>query len=161
MYNQDWNGFLCCYKKLVANMHYAKESLLYIYIYIISNVSNENSTIFFKNSKGKFVKIFFLIKIIKGKLQLTYMWFDWNLSCLPVVWNLTFYLLKVNLIRFLKSISVKTKVKYIILLHFYISFLQKHKNTRSNKKKKSNGTLASWDFKPQVGNLNFSQTSGG
>ena len=67
----EW--FLCCYKKLVANMHYAKESLIYIYIYIISNVSNENSTSFFKNSKGKFVKIFFLIKIIKGKLQLTYM----------------------------------------------------------------------------------------
>ena len=113
-----------------------RRKVLYIYIYIISNVSNENSTSFFKNSKGKFVKIFFLIKIIKGKLQLTYMWFDWNLSCLPVVWNLTLYLLEVSLIRFLKSISVKTKVKYVLLLHFYVSFLQKHKNTRSNKKKK-------------------------
>ena len=80
---------------------------------------------------------YFLIKIIKGKLQLTYMWFDWNLSCLPVVWNLTLYLLEVSLIRFLKSISVKTKVKYVLLLNFYVSFLQKHKNTRSNKKKKN------------------------
>ena len=51
MYNQDW-------------MHYAEESLkqtnIYIYIYKISIVLNENSTIFFKNSKGKFVKIFIL-----------------------------------------------------------------------------------------------------
>ena len=29
------------------------------------------------------------------------------------------------------------------------------------KKKKSHETLASWDFKPQVGNLNFGQTSNG
>ena len=29
---------------------------------------------------------------INGKLQLTYLWFDWNLNCLPVVWNLTLYL---------------------------------------------------------------------
>ena len=33
---------------------------IYIYIYKISIVLNENSTIFFKNSKGKFVKIFIL-----------------------------------------------------------------------------------------------------
>jgi len=39
---------------------------------------------------------------------------------------------------------------------------KKHKNTRSNKiKTKFSETLASWDFKLQVGNLNFGQTSSG
>ena len=37
------------------------------------------------------------------------------------------------------------------------------KNTKNRKIQDhngSNGTLLSWDFKPQVGNLNFGQTSG-
>jgi len=42
--------------------------------------------------------------------------------------------------------SVKNMIKYLILLHFYVSLLKKHKkykNTRSNQiKKKSNRTLA-------------------
>ena len=56
--------------------------------------------------------------------------------------------------------------KYVILLHFYISHpkthqkKKNHKNTRSNKPKtKFSGTLASWDFELQVGNLNFGQIS--
>ena len=41
------------------------------------------------------------------------------------------------------------------------------KNTKNKKQKKiqdqkeSNEILASWDFKPRIGNLNFSQISGG
>ena len=41
---------------------------------------------------------------------------------------------------------------------------QKTKNIKIQyqlRSKESSGTLASWDFKPQVGNLNFDQTSGG
>ena len=30
-----------------------------------------------------------------GKFQLTHLWFDRNLSCLPVVWNLTLYPLEI------------------------------------------------------------------
>ena len=55
--------------------------------------------------------------------------------------------------------------KYEILLHFYIFLIQKHKkhkNTRKKKdKKESNETLASWDLKSQIDNLNFGQTLGG
>ena len=57
--------------------------------------------------------------------------------------------------------------RYIILFHFYVSFLQKHKKNKNkntisnkikNKNKKSSETLVSWDFKPHVDNLNFDQT---
>ena len=54
--------------------------------------------------------------------------------------------------------------KYVILLHFYVSFLQKNKNKNKNirlnkkKKKKSGETLVSWDFKQHVSNLNFNQS---
>ena len=37
----------------------------------------------------------------KGKLYLTRMWFDQNLSYLSVVWNLIFYSLDISLIRIL------------------------------------------------------------
>ena len=38
---------------------------------------------------------------------------------------------------------------------------KKHKNTKSNKiKNKYSEALVSWDFKPYVGNLNFSKTLG-
>ena len=42
-------------------------------------------------------------EIIKhmGKLQLTHLWFDRNLSCLPVIWNLTLYSPEVSSVRFL------------------------------------------------------------
>ena len=60
--------------------------------------------------------------------------------------------------------------KYVILLHFYVFLLQKKKTKQNKKKKKKkpikiqdqkefSGTLASWDFKSQVSNLNFSQNS--
>ena len=35
------------------------------------------------------------------------------------------------------------------------------KNIKVQYQKESNGTLASWDFKSQVGNYNFDQTLGG
>ena len=33
-------------------------------------------------------------------------------------------------------ISIKNKTKYVVLLHFYVSILKKHKITRLNKIKK-------------------------
>ena len=60
--------------------------------------------------------------------------------------------------------------KYVILLHFYVFLLQKKRQNKTKKKKKPikiqdqkefSETLVLWDFKPQVSNLNFSQTSGG
>ena len=79
---------------------------------------------------------------------------------------MTLYSLEVSLVRALLPIFVKNMTRYVILLHFYVSFLKKkkkkHKNIRSNKikkkKKKYGETLVSWDFKPHVSNLNFSQS---
>ena len=53
--------------------------------------------------------------------------------------------------------------KYVILLHFDVSLLQKHKKYKIQDQirlKESSGTLALWDFKLQVNNSNFSQISG-
>ena len=55
--------------------------------------------------------------------------------------------------------------KYVILLHFYVFLLKKKQNKKKKPikiqdQKESSGTLASWDFKLHVGNLNFNQTSG-
>ena len=61
------------------------------------------------------------------KLQYTHLWFDRNLSCLPMVWNLTLYLLKVCL-KFkllthdLKSHDIRVLLGYFLsyyILYFY------------------------------------------
>ena len=59
-------------------------------------------------------------KKIKGKLQLTYLWFGHNLSCLFVVWNLTLYPPEVSSVRVLYLTYVKNMAKYVILFHFYV-----------------------------------------
>ena len=41
-----------------------------------------------------------------GKLQLIHLWFNWNLSCLLVIWNLTIYLLEVSSITPLLKIGL-------------------------------------------------------
>ena len=79
---------------------------------------------------------------------------------------MTLYPFEISLVRALLPIFVKNMTKYVILLHFYVSFIQKNKNKNKNirsnkikkKKKKSGETLVSWDFKPHVSNLNFSQS---
>ena len=70
-----------------------------------------------------------------GQLQLTHLWFDRNLSCLPVVWNLALYPLEVSLIRVLLPTSIKNEAKYVFLLSFiYLSplktLLKKKKNIK-------------------------------
>jgi len=48
--------------------------------------------------------------------------------------------------------------KYVILHHFYVFLLQKYK---IKKDLEEHFLLLLWNFKPQVGNLNFDQTSSG
>ena len=61
------------------------------------------------------------------KSQFNHLWFGWNLSCLSVVWNFIFYPLEVSLVRAPQPIFVKSMTRYVILFHFYVSFLQKNK----------------------------------
>ena len=65
----------------------------------------------------------------KDKLQFTQMWFGRNLSCLFVVRNLTLYPPEVRSVKIPQHIFVKNMAKYVILLHFCVSLLQKHKKT--------------------------------
>ena len=69
-------------------------------------------------------------KFFGGKLQLINPWFDWNLSCLHLVWNLTLYPPKISSVRFTWPNSIKNRVKYVILLHFCVFLLQKHKKIK-------------------------------
>ena len=75
-----------------------------------------------KTSQFLFLFLFFFFF---GKLQFNHLWFGWNLSCLSVIYNLTLHPLEVSLVRALLSIFVKNITRYVILLHFYVSFLKK------------------------------------
>ena len=69
-------------------------------------------------SKTSYEKLIFKL----GKLQLTYLWLNWNLSCLPVVWNLTFYLPEVWLKFKLSTCGLKSHNASIPLDFFYLTW---------------------------------------
>ena len=54
----------------------------------------------------------------KGKLQLTHTWFDWNLSYLPKIWNLTLYPPKFWLKFKLSICSLKSHGASVVYLSF-------------------------------------------
>ena len=74
------------------------------------------------------------------------MWFGQNLNCLPIVLNLTLYSPEINSIRVLLLTSVKNSAKYVILLYFYVSLLQKHKKYKNIKEHKIKSRLVKIKF---------------
>ena len=79
-----------------------------------------------KNVNG-FLLVQLVLFYILGQITTYHLWFGQNLSCLSVIWNLTIYPPEVISIRVSYLTSVKNWIKYVFLLHFYFSLLQKHK----------------------------------